>query len=73
MYPRRGFGAEPPAHGGFGAKPLAAGRFFVIFWKKNYFQCHWITFCTCSEPFERTRFLTYESQLKDSIVLLLTI
>ena len=23
---------------------------------------HWITFCTCSEPFERTRFLTYESQ-----------
>ena len=30
-------GAEPPAargYGGLGAKPPAAGRFFVIFWKK---------------------------------------
>ena len=27
-----------------------------------------MAFCTCSEPFERTRFLTYESQLKNKIV-----
>ena len=34
-------GAEPPAaggYGGLGALPPVAGQFFVIFWKKSYFN-----------------------------------
>ena len=37
----RGLGAKPPAAGGFeglGAKPPAVGQYFVIFWKKSYFN-----------------------------------
>ena len=44
-----------------GAKLPTAGRFFVIFGKLAIY-CHWITICL--EPFEKTRFLTFESQLK---------
>ena len=45
-----GLGAEPTAAGGFGglgAKPPAVGRFFVIFWKKSYFNAigsHFVVF-----------------------------
>ena len=55
-----------------GAEPPAAGRrFFVIFWKENgYFKAIRITFRTFSEPFERTKFLMFESQLKKSLPLL---
>ena len=48
-------GAESPADGGYEGlreKPPAAGRFFVILWKKNTIYWHWITFRTCSEKFE---------------------
>ena len=58
------------------AKPPAAGQFFVIFWRKKLFCYHWITFRTYSEPFESTRFLTFESQLNKlscSVLLLLAI
>ena len=58
---RRGLGAEPPA----------TGQFFISFWKKNgYFIAIRITFRTISEPFERTKFLMFESQLKKSLPLL---
>ena len=52
--------------GGPGADPPAAGRFFVSFWKKTYFN-------TIGSHFERIQshlkvglldFLTFESQLK---------
>ena len=72
-------GAESPAAGGYEGlreKPPAAERFFVILWKKNTIDWHLITFCTCSEKFESTRFLTFQSQLKKlncSILLLLAI
>ena len=46
--------------GVLGAKLSAAGRFM----EKKLFQCHWITFCTCFKAFEKTEFLTSESQLK---------
>ena len=38
---------------------------FVSFWKKKLFKSHWITFRTCSKPFQKTRFLTFESQSKN--------
>ena len=31
------------------------------FSKASNFKCHWIAFRTCSEPFEKTKFLTFES------------
>ena len=55
---------------GHGAEPPAAGQFFVIFWEKNYFDAIRITIRTFSEPFERTKFLMFESQLKKSLPLL---
>ena len=54
-----------------GAEPPAAGQFFVIFLEKNgYFNAIRITFRTFSEPFERAKFLMFESQLKKSLLLL---
>ena len=52
------------------AEPPAAGQFFVIFLEKNCFNAIRITFRTFSEPFERTKFLMFESQLKKSLPLL---
>ena len=44
---------------------------FCKFLDKNYyFNAIWITFCTFSEPFERTKFLRFESQLNESVFLL---
>ena len=50
---------------GIGAKPSAAGRFFR---KNSYFSAIWITFRMLLEPFERTKFLRFKSQLKKFIV-----
>ena len=51
------------AIGGLGVKPQDAGR-FLCFWKKKLFKSHWITFRASSQSFERTRFLTFQSQSK---------
>ena len=64
-----GLEAGPPAavgFGGMGAKPPAVGRFFVMFWKKSYCILMPLDLISqvLSEPFESTRFLTFESQLK---------
>ena len=48
----------------------AAGRFFVIKKKNGYFKWIRITFLNFSEPFERTKFLMFESQLKKVLPLL---
>ena len=43
---------------------------FCNFLEKNgYFNAIWITFRTVSEPFERTKFLMFKSQLKKSLPL----
>ena len=47
-----------------GAKPPAAKRSFVSFWKNKPFFCNWTKFRRFSETFKKTRFLTFESQLK---------
>ena len=63
--------AKLPAAGSYGGlrtKPPVVERFFVIFWAKNSaFNDVWITFCTFSDPFERTKLLRFESQLKKSL------
>ena len=66
---------KPPAAGGYvwesGAKQPAAGRIFISFWKKSgSFNAIWITFRTFSEPFERTKFSRFKSQLNKSLPLL---
>ena len=43
--------------------PPAAGN-FCKFLEKKLFKSHWITFRASSEPFQKTRFLTFQSQLK---------
>ena len=53
-----------------GAELPAAGQFFVMFLEKNYFNAIRITFRAFSEPFERTKFLMFESQLNKSLPLL---
>ena len=45
---------------------LRAGRWAIFLKKKSYFNTIWITFRTCLEPFGRTKFLKFESQLKKS-------
>ena len=65
--------AKPPAAGGYGglrAKPPVAGRFFKIFLENVTLLMPWITFRTLSEPFETTKFLRFESQLKKFLTLL---
>ena len=61
---------------GSGGEAPSRWAIFVSFWKKKLFKSHWITFRTYLQPFERTRFLTFESQSKKivcSILLLLAI
>ena len=65
---------QPPKDVGVWERSLQLlGDFFVIFRKKKLFQYHCITFHTYLEPFQNTRFLTFESQLKklSCLVLLL--
>ena len=57
------WGVEPPPARGFGSlggstQPLSD---FLCFWKKNGPFGIWITFRTFLEPFERTKFLKFES------------
>ena len=55
---------QPPvAVGVWGQSPQPLGD-FCVFGKKKLFKSHWITFRTSSEPFQRTRFLTFQSQSK---------
>ena len=49
---------------GSGGKAPSRWAIFVSFWKKKLFKSRWITFRTSSEPFQRTRFLTFQSQSK---------
>ena len=61
-----GSGGGAPAtggYGGLGAKPPPLDD-FCKFLEKKLFKSHWITFRTSSEPFQRTRFLTFQSQSK---------
>ena len=54
-----------------GAGATSRWAIFSNFLEKNgYFNATRITFCTFSEPFEKTKFLMFESQLKKSLSLL---
>ena len=57
----------PEAMGVWGLRPQLLGNFLE---KDDYFNAIWITFCMFSEPFERTKFLRFESQLNKSLPLL---
>ena len=60
---------------GLGGKALCGWITFCNSMEKKAILMHCVTFCTCLEPFKRTTFLTFESQLKKlncSILLLLT-
>ena len=39
-------------------------KFLQFFGKSSHFNAIWITIGTCLEPFERTKFLRFESQVK---------
>ena len=55
---------QPPmAMGVWGQSPQPLGD-FCKFLEKKLFKSHWITFRTSSEPFQRTRFLTFQCQSK---------
>ena len=58
-----GLSPQPPVAMGVWGQRAIFGR-FVSFWKKKLFKSHWITFRTSSEPFQRTRFLTFQCQSK---------
>ena len=54
----------------FGGKKTSRWAIFCKLLEKNgYFNAIWITFRTFSEPFERTKFLRFESQLNKSLPL----
>ena len=56
---------------GHGGGALSRWAIYCNFLEKNgYFNAIRITFRTFSEPFEKTKFLMFESQLKKSLPLL---
>ena len=58
-------GATRSAAGGYGGEAPSLWPIFCGFLeKKDILMPFWITFRMCLEPFDRTRFLTFESQLK---------
>ena len=61
-------GAESPAAGGYEGEVPSCWTIFCNSLEKNTIYWHWITFRTCSKKFESTRFLTFQSQLKNLIV-----
>ena len=74
MYHRRGFEGGASSRRrlwGSGGEAPSRWAIFCNFLNKKAILCHWITFRKCSEPFESTRFLTFESQLKKSNCLIL--
>ena len=68
-------GTKPLSAGGYrdlGAKPPAAGRFLYVFGKKAILiPLDHISHVFERKPFERTRFLTLQSQLKNFNCLIL--
>ena len=54
-----------------GGAPSSWAIFCNFLEKNGYFNAIRITFCTFSEPFERTKFLMFKSQLKKFLPLLL--
>ena len=71
MYHRRGSGGGAPSRRwlwGSGGKTPSRWVIFVSFWKKKLFLSCWITFHTCLQPFERTRFLTLKANRKNLVV-----
>ena len=66
-YTDGGLGAEPPGAGGYMGvwrqSPQPLGN-FCKFLEKKLFKSLWITFRTSSQPLERSRFLTFQSQSK---------
>ena len=56
--------------GAWGIRPQLLGDFCNFLEKNGYFNAIRITFRTFSEPFEKTKFLMLESQLKKSLPLL---
>ena len=60
----------PEAMGVWGEAPSRWAIFYNFGEKTLYFKAIWITFCTFLEPFERTKFLRFESQLNKSPPLL---
>ena len=55
---------QSPVAMGIWGKPPTRWGIFVSLLEKKLFKSHWITFRTSSEPFQRTRFLTFQSQSK---------
>ena len=53
-----------------GEAPSRRAIFRKLLEKNGYLNAIWITFCTFSEPFERTKFLRFESKLNKSFPLL---
>ena len=75
-YHKRGFGSSVLAAGGHGdleANSQQLGGFCNFSEKICNFNAIWIKFCTFSDLFERTKLLTFESQLKNGIALLILI
>ena len=62
------YGTSQRGHGG--EAPSRWAIFCNFLGKNGYFKAIRITFRTFSEPFERTKFLMLESQLKKSLPLL---
>ena len=58
------------AMGVWGEAPSRRAIFCMFLEKNGYFNAIWITFRTFSEPFERTKFLRFESQLNKFLPLL---
>ena len=70
-YQRRGSGGRAPSRRwlwGSGGKAPSRWAIFVSFWKKKLFKSHRITFCTSSEPFQRTRFLHFKANRENLVV-----
>ena len=74
MYHRRGFGAGAPSHRrlwGCGGQASSRWKSFCNFLKKKAILMPLDHISNSSEPFESTRFLTFEGQLKKSNCLIL--
>ena len=66
-----GWSHQPPeAMGLWGRSTQPLSDFLKFLEKNGYFNAIWITIRTFSEPFERTKFLRFESQLNKSLPLL---
>ena len=74
MYHRRGFGGGAPSRRrlwGSGGEAPSRWAIFCNFLEKKAILMPLDHISQCSKPFENTRFLTFESQLKKSNCLIL--